>query len=298
MNLKQIEAFRAVMITGTASRAAEILGVTQPAVSRAVAELERSVGLRLFDRVRSRLVPTPEGRLFFRDVEEAFTGLERLRASAARIRDFGSGDLRVASLSALGTTLVPQAIGRFVAGHAGVSVTLQIHGSSTVRDLVASAQFDIGLAADEIDTSGVVHQVFCTPRMLCAVPAGHRLTTREVIEAADLDGEPFVALAPEDTVRRALQEELLRIGARPRIVVETPASLTVGALVAQGLGLGLVNPYTVEGLEAAGVSLKPFEPALHARTLLLLPADRQKSRLIVAFVEALMACRNAWGAGR
>src|SRR5262245_11623924 len=110
VNFRQLETFRAVMVSGSASRASELLGITQPAVSRSIAELEESLGFPLFDRVRGRLVPTPEGQLFFKDVAASFAGLDRLRASAARIRDFGSGILRVASLAALGSTLVPRAI--------------------------------------------------------------------------------------------------------------------------------------------------------------------------------------------
>ncbi|HZH10834.1 MAG TPA: LysR substrate-binding domain-containing protein [Microvirga sp.] len=297
MQFKQVEAFRAVMICGTASRAAELLGVTQPAVSRLVAELERGTGLHLFERIRGRLVPTPEAQLLFRDVEASFKGLESLRASAARIRDFGSGDIRIASLSALGSTLVPVAIRHFLKAHPKVSVTLQVHASSTVRDLVATGDVDIGLAADEIDASGVVHQVFVTPRILCAVPAGHRLTQHAVIGPDDLHGEAFIAFAPEDTVRRAFTALLSASGSHPRIVVETPYSSTVAALVAQDIGIGLVNPYSLSDIDPTRIVLKAFEPALHARTLLLLPPDRQKSGLVRSFIEALVTARNRWRSG-
>ncbi|MBP2562502.1 DNA-binding transcriptional LysR family regulator [Neorhizobium galegae] len=107
MNFRQIEAFRAVILSGTASRAAELMGVTQPNVSRLVGELEEAVGFALFDRVKGRLIPTPEGQAFYRDVDQSFRGLDKLRSSAARIRDFGSGHIRVASLAAAGTTIVP-----------------------------------------------------------------------------------------------------------------------------------------------------------------------------------------------
>ncbi|WP_404286819.1 LysR substrate-binding domain-containing protein [Microvirga sp. RSM25] len=294
MQFKQVEAFRTVMICGTVSRAADVLGVTQPAVSRLVAELERSTGLTLFERIKGRLAPTPEAQLLFRDVEASFKGLESLRASAGRIRDFGSGDIRIASLSSMGSTLVPAAIAGFVASHPKVSVTLQVHPSLTVRDLVAAGGFDIGLAADEIDVSGVEHQVFATPRMLCAIPAGHHLAERSVIRAIDLHEESFVALAPEDTVRRAMDADLKSAGSRPRIVVETPYSLTVAALVGRGIGVGLVNPYSLGDLDRSKVILRAFEPALHARTLLLLPPGQQKSGLVRGFIDALITARNRW----
>lgn len=126
MNIRQVEAFRAVMMSGTASRAAELLGVTQPAISRSLAELERAIGFALFVRVRGRLVPTPEGQLFFQDVDRVFQGMESLRAAAIRIRSAGSGALRVASLASLGSTIVPAAIARFRREFPDATVTFRI----------------------------------------------------------------------------------------------------------------------------------------------------------------------------
>ena len=80
LNIRQIETFAAVMKTGTASRAAETLGITQPAVSRSLAELERAVGFALFARIRNRLVPTPEAKQLYQDVETTFRGIDTREA--------------------------------------------------------------------------------------------------------------------------------------------------------------------------------------------------------------------------
>lgn len=291
MNLRQIETFAAVMRCGTASRAAESLGVTQPAVSRTIAELERSVGFPLFARIRNRLVPTPEARLLYQDVEAAFQGIDTIRASAARIRDQGSGELRVASLSALGGSLVPRAIGRFRRQHPEVRVTLMVLSSREVRDLVASGQFDIGLAADEIDTTGVTHQTFLTRDALCAIPAGHPLADRPVVTPADLHGVPFVAYVPEDRARQRLDALLAVEKVVPEVVVETIYASTLHALVAEGVGVGLVSPAAVDGLDPSRVVLRPFAPAVQIRSLLILPSDRPKSGIVRDFIDALMAAR-------
>jgi DNA-binding transcriptional LysR family regulator len=201
MNFRQLEIFRAVMISGTASRAAELLQITQPAVSRGLGELEKALDFALFDRVKGRLVPTPEGQLFFRDVNASFMGLDRLRSAAAKIRDFGSGTIRIASLAALGSTLVPRAIRTFRKRHPQTAITLQILSSSLVRELVANQQFDIGLAADEVDLSGVDHRVFSSFRAVCAVPEKHPLAAKKVIRPEDLHEQAFIALAPEDHAR-------------------------------------------------------------------------------------------------
>lgn len=292
MNFRQVEAFRAVMTTGSASRAADLLQVSQPAISRSVIELEKATGFALFDRIRGRLVPTAEGQLFFRDVDSAFQGLDRLRDSAARIRDFGTGDIRIASLAALGSTLVPRALRLFREKHPSIAVTLQVAGSAAVRELVVSSRFDVGLAADEIDVTGLGHQLFATPKAVCAMPAGHRLSERTVVTPSDLHEEPFLALSPEDTVRRKLEQVFQHAQARPRVVAETPNSATVCALAMEGLGVGLVNPYAADGYAARGVVFKPFSAAVHFRTLLVFRPDLPKSRIVRDLTACLLSARN------
>jgi DNA-binding transcriptional LysR family regulator len=287
MNFRQLEIFRALMVSGSASRAAELLRITQPAVSRAIAELEYRVGFSLFDRVKGRLLPTPEGQLFFRDVSASFMGLDSLRASAARIRDFGSGSLKIASLAALGSTLVPRAVRRFRLANPQIAITLQIMSSSQVRDHVANQQFDIGLAADEVDLSGVDHSRFHSVRAVCAMPADHPLAGLDVVTASDLHQMAFIALAPEDRARGRMTETFDAAGARPQVVVETPASGTVCALALEGVGIGLVNPMAADGFEQRGLLLKPYEPEVYFQTYILFRPDAQRARLVREFTLAL-----------
>lgn len=287
MNFRQLEIFRALMVSGSASRAAELLRITQPAVSRAISELEYRVGFDLFDRVKGRLVPTPEGRMFFHDVTTSFVGLDSLRAAAARIRDFGSGSVRVASLAALGSTLVPRAVHLFRVNNPSIAITLQIASSAVVRELVANEQFDIGLAADEVDLSGVDHSVFASFRAVCVMPGDHPLAENDVVTAADLDNIAFIALAPEDRARARMTEAFDAAGVKPQIVVETPNSATICALALAGVGLGLVNPAAADGFEDRGLILRPFEPAVYFKAHILFRPDAQRAKLVREFSNAL-----------
>lgn len=292
MNSRQIETFVAVMKAGTISRAAELLGVTQPGVSRTIADLETAVGFLLFDRVRNRIVPTPEGRLFYEEVAAAFRGMDKIRSAAARIRDHGAGQIRVGSLSALGSSLVPKAVRRFRDKRPDTAVTLMVLPSRDVRDGVAAGEFDIGLAADEVDLSGLVHQPFVQPRAFCAIPLGHPLAQRETITPHDLSGIDFVAYVPEDRARQRLDLIMSEAGAPPpHTVVETIYAATVFALVSEGVGVGLISPYAISGFDQSRIALRPFEPAVHSKSVLLLPSDRPKSQLVRDFIDCLMAER-------
>lgn len=291
MNPRQIEIFATVMKAGSASGAAELLGITQPAVSRAIAELETGLGFALFDRVRSRLLPTPEARMFYRDVEASFRGMDTLRASAASIRDHGGGEIRIATLSALSTSIVPQAIRLFRALHPETRITLHVLWSRDVRDRVASGQFDIGLAEDEVDTSGVLAETFAQPRIYCAIPLGHRLAEQSVITPADLENVPLVGYVPEDRCRKKLQEVFAQAGIPLNIVIETIYASAVCGLVSEGVGIGFVSRPATGGVDCTRLVLRPFEPAINLKILLLRPQDRQKSGLVRDLLDCLLKSR-------
>lgn len=295
MNPRDVDVFNAIMITGGAGAAATLLDTSQPAISRSLAKLEAELGFRLFDRIRGRLVPTREGELFHAEVKANLVGLDRLKLRAAQIKEVGTGTIRVASLSALGHGLVPRAIVAFSKKHPQVRISYQVRTSHVVRDLVASGSFDIGLAADEVDTSGVLHSVFTTPRAVCVMPKNHRLSRKLVITPADLAEEGFLALSPEDTVRLAMDRIFAEHGVKPRVLIETPYGLTIAILAAKGMGVGLVNPSVIADGMIAGIVARPFEPAVHFRALILRPPDGINSALITDFTAELYAARNALG---
>ena len=91
LNLRQIEVFRAIMITGSISGAARFLSVSQPAISRLLAYTEDRLALRLFERVRGRVQPTPEAKRLFREVEHIHEGVTRVNELAEELRARGAG---------------------------------------------------------------------------------------------------------------------------------------------------------------------------------------------------------------
>lgn len=292
MNLRDIDIFHAIMQSGGASNAAELLDISQPAVSRALATLEREIGFNLFDRIKGRLIPTREGQLFHQDVRASFAGLDRLKQRAAQIREVGEGTLNIASLSALGHGVVPRAITAFTKKHPEVRVGYQVRTSNIVRDLVASGRADIGLAADEVDTTGVLHSIFTTPRAVCVMPENHPLVAKDQITPSDLLGVPLLTLSPDDTVRRAMDKAFADQGIQPRIVVETPYSLSIAILASQGAGIGLCNPMAIADNMVRGIAVRPFDPAIHFRALLLRPPGGLSSVIVSDFLAELYQARN------
>jgi DNA-binding transcriptional LysR family regulator len=305
MNLSLIEAFSAVMKTGSTTGAAALLGISQPAISRALKRLEDTTKLKLFQRAGPRLTPTPEAQSLYQEILDTYVGLDRLRQAVARIRSAGTGMLRVASSAALGLSFVPGVLKLFLAKRPQVTVTFEIANSATVRNLVASGVYDIGLCADEIDSSNLVAEPFITTRGVCVMRHDHALARHEVITASLLDGETMVSLSPEDTARKRFDEALRRAGVKPHIAVETQFAATVCELTALGMGVGLTNSlsYMSGRYDDAGLVARPFEPAVPFRSLMILPPQRARSRLVDDLVHLLMrerdvmelACTNRFG---
>ncbi|EWY38269.1 hypothetical protein N825_13760 [Skermanella stibiiresistens SB22] len=284
MFFRQIEAFHAIMAVGTTTRAAELLGVSQPAISRLLKQLEQSTQLRLFERVNGRLVPTQEGILFHKEVDRSFLALDRLKVAAADIRSYGTGNLRIAALPALGFSLIPKLIAEFLDGRAAqVSITMETANSDTVRDLVATGQFDLGFAAEEIETAGVVTELFAMPPAVCVLPLGHPMADRPVITAQDIAEEPFISLSRTDRARRRIDTIFDRLGARRRIVVETHYALSVCHFVQRGAGVGLVNPFCLDAVPVGSLVVKPFVPRITFRTLMVFPPQRPVTGLAEQF---------------
>jgi DNA-binding transcriptional LysR family regulator len=290
MELKQVEAFHAVARHGGFSRAARALDVGQPSLTRSVARLEASIGFPLFLRGQGAARLTAEGEAFLREVERAFTGLERLRRAAQDIRNFGTGRLRLVCLPALAGGVVSGALARFLHDRPGATVALQVRPSTTAYDWVGTRQADLGVAAPRSGFPAVEEQPFIALSGVLVVPRGHRLARRRTpIGPRDIAEEPFLALALEDGTRHASDEVFRREGVAPRIRLETQYSSTLCRLVAAGLGVAIVNPL-VAADEARGLPIValPFLPAVSFRYLLLRPRGGGRDRLAEAFASELL----------
>lgn len=305
MNLGLIDAFSAVMKTGSTTRAAELLRVSQPAISRALKRMEDTTKLKLFERNGPRLAPTPEAHEFYREIVATHVGLDHLRQAVARIRTAGTGSLRLGSSAALGISFLPRVLHKFLLVWTDLSVAFEIANSLSVRNLVAAGTYDIGLCADEIDRSNLIVHPFITTRAICVMRADHPLTSEALIKPGMLDGVPVVSLFPGDTARKQFESAFESAGAVPKMVVETQFGTTICQLALEGVGVGLTNSlaYVTGGFEDLGLIARPFVPAVAFRTLLILPPHRARSKVVDELIVLLeherdlleKRCQQAFG---
>lgn len=261
-NSRQVEAFRALMLSGTVTAAADMMRVTQPAVSRLVRDLQYGLGLKLFERRGARLVPTPEARSLYAEVERSFVGLDRIAQAAAELRTGRAGVLRIAAMPALANGFLPRFTGRFMAERPKLDIAFYGLPSHLVLDWVASGQCDLGFAVMPIEHAVVSVQPMPTVRFVAVVPQGHRLARRKVLRPPDFARQTFIALGHSTISRFRLDAVFAEHGVERLMRVETPLSEIACGLVASGLGVSICDPFTAAEYATRGLVVRRFEPEI------------------------------------
>lgn len=288
VSVRQLEAFRAVILTGSVTGAAELLHLTQPTVSKLLAELEYRTGLALFDRVRQRLVPRPEAHSLFQRVDKTFAALEEVTRDARRLAHGQSGHLRIVAMPAFGLSVLPRAVGAFLRERPDVTVDYNIRASTYVTEWVANRQADVGFATATPVSSGVTLQPFERLQGVCVLPADHRLAEQAVIRPKDLEGERFVSFGRESAFRHLIDEVFRVEGVARRIVIEVGYAAAACALVANGTGVAIVDPLSaLEAWRAGGIVLAPFDAEVPFVVDTVFPAGIASSVLAEQFLETV-----------
>ena len=281
MRNSEVESFQALMSSGSARKAAALLGVTQPAISQSIKRLETEAGFLLFTRVGNRLLPTPEAHALLLEVERMFVGMGALEHKLRSLREFGVNQLEVSCYPAFGLGFMPRAMLRLQQQlqllsklHTLPQISLQVLSSKDVLNRVAAGQSDFGLLADELSLQGIEHSTFASFAGVVVVPPGHAMTRFKQITPSQLAQVPFLALNPEDASRRRLEVALAEHGVQLRVAAHTPYAASVCEMALRGLGIGLVNPITALDYAERGLVVRKLAIDVNFTCVLALPAGR------------------------
>ena len=298
MALQHIEAFRAVLATGSMTEAAKRLRTSQPQISRLVGQLERITQFPLFDRAGGRLSVTQEGARLAQEVEKAFMGLETLEAAAVAIRSFRTDKLRIAAMPRLAGGLLTDVTVRFMRDHPGVAISLRSGSAATVHEWVGSGLCDAGVAMLYQETQGVRVEPIATMDFVAILPKGHPLAAKESLAPKDFAGQPFVSAPAGGPLAARIDRVFQAAGIDRNIVAETDLGSSICALVGAGLGLGLVNPLAASDEQVrAGLEIRPFRPSIPMTIALIYPPHAKRSLLVEAFGDyARRACGELFSA--
>lgn len=297
MNVRQIEAFRAVMTTGSVTRAGERLSISQPAVSQLIAQFERHCGFRLFERQGSKLTPTREAQALFLEVERMFVGVGQIARVATALRDQTWGALSVAAFPAIARRVLPEIIWSFCEGRPDTRFRFEGMRSRSLIDAVATQHVDIGFSILPGDRPEVESTHLHRLRGLCIMPAQHRLAGARSIRPEDLAEEDFISLGPQDHSRFMIDRIFDERKISRRMRLEVGQSETAFSFVAAGAGVAVVDPISAYNNTDSRITMRPFEPAVEFDIWLIRPKAARPFNLVDRFVEHALAELQAFADG-
>lgn len=238
MTLRHMRIFQKIYETQSVTRAAEALHMTQPAVTRALQELEKYYGLRLFERLNRRLTVTEAGRRMYDyalHLTETFDTMEK------SLRDWErQGVLRVGASVSLGCSLLPQLARTFQEEHPGVEVRVRIANGELLRRDLLENRLDLALLEGEENGADLMLTPFAAGEMALIVPPGHPLARAGGATLAQAAAYPLLLREMGSATRRFLDQLLMSRGLAVQPVWESASTQALLSAVREGLGITLV----------------------------------------------------------
>ncbi len=296
MNLKQLRAFQEVMLSGSVSEAARRLSRSQPAVSTLINSLEQEIGIKLFIRKNMRLQPVPEAQYLLKESTEILNQLDTTRTTLEGIKNLEKGTLRLASMPGPSVVLLPYFIENFLNTRRGIKTSMISKTSPQVARLIASQQYDIGVAdrklIDQTYDSLIHHQCVELP-CVCAIPVSSPLANKVLITPEDLDGKPMTSLLGDHPLTEEIQENFDAAGANFNVVFESQYFIPLFTFIKHGNAFGIVDQSSAESYRLLNQNTKndivfrQFSPKTSLTITLMTPAYSPMSAVSSEFYQTL-----------
>ncbi|PIC00296.1 LysR family transcriptional regulator [Caulobacter sp. X] len=285
LNLRSLEAFRETMLSGSATAAAARMGLSQPAVSRLIAQLEQDAGFDLFYREKGRLAPTPEALIVYEEIDLAFGGLERVDTLVRDLASFNTGALKIVAPPSLSEGVLPSILSRFMARFPNVRVSIDSRSTETARTMVANRTADCGFVKLPMDRSDISTVLLSSSETVCVLPETHPLKAHPELTPQLLRGEPLVLLGYGTRTRRQIDDAFRDCGVRPEVKLETHTVGSACAFAAAGLGVAIVNALLATNYLKPGMAVRVFRPQILHDYAFMTSALAPPGRLANALLE-------------
>lgn len=294
MRLRHIEILLAIMRAGTISRAAEQLCISQPAMSKALAQTEHALGFPLFRRAHNRLVPTREAEILFAESHKLQSNIDSLRNLARNLAFQPQGYLRVGCLPSFGVGLIPEVVQQFHLSHPEVSLRIQTRHTSELITALFSRDLDIGLAVEPPSSPGITAIELGRSALVCVGPPED--ASQEPISIEEVVTRNWISIGSVDPLGEFIQRELETRSLDGHMAsIEAQTWYVARALAARGVGRTLIDELSAR-TGADSVSIRPVLPSLSIGVYALWRDGELESPIGKAFVDVLQKCVANMGA--
>lgn len=287
ITVAQLEAVVHVADCGSFTQAAQSLHLTQPALSHRVAEMERLVGLRIFDRSRRSVRVTERGRGVIEAARAALTkferGLEKIFVAAGRARQ----RVRLAAIPSLAAVAMPDILKAVEEEHPNVECTLRAANAHDVLTLAHNGTCDIGLTALEGSYSSEFGESVYDDQFVALLPEGHRLTSQESVTWKELTAERFVMPPVTSSLHYLHVEAMAASESYPALTLPGDSIAVTAGLVASGLGVAAMPTSALLLARFARLVTRPLVAPAVSRPIYVVTAEKDPGSTVSMVVDKI-----------
>jgi DNA-binding transcriptional LysR family regulator len=277
--LRQLRVFRAVAQERNFSRAGDLLALSQPAVSRAIVELEAQLGLKLLDRTTREVALTEAGQSLSGRLDRLLDEFDQALQEVQDLANARRGKVRVASSPTLSANLMPACIAACAQREPAIQLVLLDRIQQDVLDSVRAGEVDFGLVIEPSATEDLHCETVCTDPFVLVLPRGHRLAAHKSIRWSALDGEALVLLDHSSGSRRLIDLALARHGAHCTVNQQLGHPTTVFRMVEAGIGISVMPALALPPEGLPNLEVRPLLPRVERDIMLVHRRNRAPSPL-------------------
>ena len=265
LTLRQVEVIRAVMMTGSIAGAAEYLNVSAPGISRLVKHAEESLRVRLFERKGGVFLPAPEARAVFDQINEVYGKIEGLETAIGNLNSGKSGELAFGSVPSVAQFIVARAVVAIRRRFPDLYIDLNVLKIEEAVDYLLLERGELVAMSYAFTHPSLEFTELGAGELVAVVPDGHALAGRARVSVRELAGEPLIGVGPSDPYGAIIAEPFARVGVDYRLAIRARFAQTVVSLVRHGLGVAVIDEFSVAGVYMPGLTRIPLEEATEIR---------------------------------
>lgn len=258
LSLRQIEVFHAVFSTRSITAASRLLGVSQPTLSRTIKRVEDVLLIKLFNRSSVGLMPTMEAQLIFDEVDGLMRRLDGLGEKITEIASGGAVPFRLGATASVARGLVPRALRAIALGASAPEIFFDVLPVDQIEEYLLAGIGQCVITMATVDHPMLTSAPLGKGWLVAVVPSSHPLAHRSELEAADFDGADVISFQVDGPHQRAIREFLGPAGVEPKTRAVVRFADTAVALAAEGVGIALVDSFTILGPVGDRVVLRPI----------------------------------------
>lgn len=289
MDVRQLQYFYEVAKQKSFTKAAEVLHISQPSLSKMVKSLEDEIGIKLIDRSGKRIQLTDAGEIVFQQAEAVLSSLNDLSNSLYDLMNLKRGTIKFGIPPIIGTLFFPRIMKSFRDSYPLIHIQMIEFGAKKMERIVEQGEVDIGVVLLPVDETKFESIPFAKEKLQVVIPKKHSFSDRQFISLTELKDESFIMFHEDFSMHEMIYNECLRVGFKPNIAYTSSQWDFIGEMVAANLGIALFPQSICQKLNHDHVSIINLNITIPWELGLIIKKDRYISIATKAFLDHLQS---------